>query len=226
MDIRTDLADDARSVLACARDVTLVVDGVGSAAGADCDARCDLRGTPVLTFPEDSDLALAALGQAVGEMTVTSGLGRPVDRDRRLVLVLAGRLRAAGVESCTCCPARHRTVRLPLERITLLDGERAHEVDLARFSDPRLALNRGHLQRTTEHANEVHGPELLQSVAVLLDRPPGSLLAASLAGVDREGCTLQWLDDLGSHRRRVPFAVPVRTPGELASALAAALDPH
>lgn len=226
MGARTDVADDARSVLACARDVTLVVDGAGVAAGADCDPRCDLRGTPVLTFPEDSDMVLAALGHAAAELTVTSGLGPPGAPDRRLVLVMAGRLQAAGVESCDGCSTPCRTVRLPLDRITLLDGERAHDVDVTRFGDPRLALNRGHLQRTAEHANEVHGEELRQSVAALIDRRPETLLAASLAEVDRDGCTVQWLDALGSHRRHVPFAVPVRTPGDLASALAAALDPH
>lgn len=223
---RSDPAVEARCILACALGLTLVVDGQRTTLEPQWDVRCDLAGAPRFSVPADSVVAAAAGRSLPAELTVASGLGAPGSPARRQVLVLAGVLRAGGTHGCRCCDERLQAVRLELDRVTLLDGSGgATEVELRRFADPDLALNRGHLQRTLEHANDVHEGELRRAVAALLELPESGLLAASLRDLDAEGCTVQWVDAEGSRLRRYRFPAPVRTPAELTRALRIVLPP-
>lgn len=209
----------ARSVLSCAEAVTLRVDEQREAyRDDDCEVTTDVHGSPVFSAAEGSALLAAAHSGASGVVEVASGLADPTAGGRRLDLFLQGRLvqRATG---CACCGDPRALVALDLTRVTLFCDDRPVPVDVDRFRDRRHVLNPGYLQRTAEHANDAHEPELRAAMAATFGVPVQSLLAASLDAVDPLGVELSWFDESGAHRQRMEFVHEVTSPQELGAAL-------
>lgn len=209
----------ARSVLSCARSMTLRVHEERQVLGDDdCDVTTDVHGSPVFSAPEGSALVAASHGGAVGVVEVVSGLSGPGADGHRLDLFLQGTLRQRGA-GCGCCGDPRALVGLDLTRVTLFRDDRPVPVDVDLFRDRRHVLNPGYLQRAVEHANDAHGPELRTAIATLVGAPVRSLLAAALVSVDPTGAELAWLDETGAHPHRVDFARAVTSPQELGAAL-------
>lgn len=208
----------ARSVLSCPSSVALRV-GAGAEEVHDetYDVSCDAHGTPVLAASETSALLGAARAEAGGVVEVTSGLGAPGSRERRLTLVLEGRLSVR--DGCACCGDAKSLVALEPTTVTLHREALAVPVEVVRFRDRRHVLNQGYLQRTAEHANDAHERELRSAMAATFGLPLQSLLAASLLRVDRSGVDVSWLDAAGAHTQRLDFLRTVSSPHELGAAL-------
>ncbi|WP_210440510.1 hypothetical protein [Nocardioides xinjiangensis] len=208
----------ARSVLSCPSAVTLRVDVDPAVEHEGCEVTTDVHGVPVFATAPGSALVAGAEHGRGAVVEVSSGLGAPATRERGLRLVMRGRLgrREAG---CRCCADDRALVAVELEAVTLLRGSLAVPVDVHEFRDRRHVLNEGYLQRTAEHANEAHEPELRTATAAALGLPVRTLLAASLRRVDPGGVEVAWVDEAGAHTRRLEFVQPVTTPQELDAAL-------
>ena len=87
---------------------------------------------------------------------------------------------------------------------------------LDEFLDPRLRLNRGHLQRALEHANDCHGDSLRDVVLQRTSTLDEELLDARMTSLTTGGVELAWIDLEGAHRAVVPFSRRARTVEELA----------
>ncbi|GAA1939728.1 DUF2470 domain-containing protein [Nocardioides hwasunensis] len=209
----------ARSVLSCPEAITLWV-GQAREAIADevYDVTCDMHGAPVFSAGDDSALLAAAHGGAVGMVEIASGLGDPTSAHRDLSLVLQGTLTQRDT-GCRCCGDPRSLVALELTSVDLLSDDATVTVDVSRFRDHRHVLNPGYLQRTVEHANTAHEPELRSAMASTFGIPLQSMLAASLMGVDPCGVDVAWLDAEGAHPHRLDFVRPVSSPQELGAAL-------
>ena len=219
------LAAAARSILACPRDVQLVVDGLDDVTAGLDDDRLEMQdrgGVPVFTCPAGSALALAAADRRGALLTLGSGLGADGSPDRDAALTLSGRLEAAGLEQCECCDETRLRVTLHLDFALLTrtgaDAVRLR-VPLAAFTSPGHDLNRGFLQRSTEHANLCHQAELRRAVATLTRARLGDVVGVHLADLRPDGVTLQWVDSTGGHRSRLRFPRPARTAHELGELL-------
>jgi hypothetical protein len=163
-------------------------------------------------------LLAAAHEGAEGLIEVSSGLGDPTSRERRLGLVLQGPLAVRG-SGCHCCGDTRSVVALEPSRVTLYRDTLAVPVDVDQFRDRRHVLNHGYLQRTVEHANDAHELELRTALATTFGLPLRRLLAASLLKVDPAGVDLSWLDEAGAHSQRLDFVRTVSSPQELGAAL-------
>ncbi len=209
----------ARSVLSCPATITLrVADADAALDDESYDVTCDVHGTPVFSATDSSALLAAARAGAGGVVEVTSGLGAPSSRERRLVLALEGRL-AVRDAGCRCCGDPRSLVAVELTGVTLHRDALEVPVDVTCFRDPRHVLNQGYLQRTAEHANDAHELELRSAMAATFGLPLQSLLAASLLRVDRSGVDVSWLDAAGAHTQRLDFLRTVSSPQELGAAL-------
>lgn len=228
---RTDpvrLAATARSILACPRDVQLVVDGVEditagldeAGEGAGLDLR-DVDGRPVFTCPAGTPLALAAADGRSALVTLTSGLGRPGSRTRDASVALAGRLAVADREECPCCDRVRDTVCLELDYVLLTvpgsrPGQRVQQpVPLPAYSSPAHRLNRGFLQRSVEHANNCHQDELRQAVAGTTDTRLHDVVGVHLANLRPDRVEVRWVDTVGAHARTLEFGRSAQTAAEL-----------
>lgn len=206
------LAAAARSILACPSDVQLVVDGVDDIAvglgGADLTLE-ESDGRPVFACPPDSALARAGLERRSALLTLTSGVGRPGEQSREASLTLAGRLETTGQEACECCTEVRAVVTVHLNFVLLCRGDEAgsqFRVPLSTFLAPEHGLNRGYLQRATEHATQCHQDELRRAVATTSNTRLGDVVGVSLDDLTPSGVTLNWVDTSGAHRRDVRFA--------------------
>jgi len=237
------LAAAARSILACPRDVQLVVDGIDDVtAGLDED-RLEMQdhgGRPVFSCPADSALAVAATDRRGALLTLGSGLGAAGSPDRDATLTLSGRLEAAGLEQCECCDEVRMRIALHLDFVLLTrtgppvpggpgvaggpgmaggpDAVRIR-VPLGAFTSPDHDLNRGFLQRSTEHANLCHQDELRRAIATLTQTRLGEVLGVHLTGLRADGVTLQWVDPTGAHLTALRFPHPAGSPQELGELL-------
>ncbi|GAA5118129.1 hypothetical protein GCM10023339_30210 [Alloalcanivorax gelatiniphagus] len=214
----TDAALIARSVLSCPSTITLRVDDAGPALEEGYEVTTDVHGAPVFSAAQGSALLAGAHQGAEGVVEVASGLGDPASRERALALVMRGRLARRGT-GCECCGDPRSLVAVELDEVTLMRGPLAVPVDLAEFRDRRHVLNQGYLQRTAEHANEAHEPELRTAMATTFGLPLRTLLAASLRRVDPRGVDVAWLDAAGAHTQRLDFVRTVSSPQELGAAL-------
>ncbi len=230
------LAETARSVLACASEVELVVDGTSLEldAGADPVASLglhDREGIPTFVCSLDSPVSFAGAANQSALIKVASALGAPGTADRELVLSIAGRLRTAGREECVCCPEVRDVVALDpgfvlLARVAA-DGsitERAR-VPLGAFRAATHQLNRGYLQRCTQHANDCHQDELRRAVAALSHTRLGDVIGVQLADLSATGAELRWVDAAGAHARAVTFPWPAATAEQLGDLLRSRLHP-
>lgn len=206
------LAGDARSILACPATASLVVEGHPDAIEEELEL-CDDGGTPMLFCPPGSPVVVAAAHRASALLTLTSGLGPRGGADRQDSLTLAGRLE----------PTAGEAIALHL-RFVLLDREEGrHRIPLAEFRSPAHRLNRGNLQRSTEHANECHQDELRQAVSQGTGTRPAELVGVQLTGLHPAGVEVEWVDLRGAHRQRIRFSEPAADLAELGELLRHAL---
>ncbi|MBM7519754.1 DUF2470 domain-containing protein [Nocardioides nitrophenolicus] len=229
LDVRR-LAAAARSILACPHEVQLVVDGLDDVTSGLDESVLEMQdhgGRPLLSCPADSALALAATDRRGALLTVTSGLGTPGSTDRDAMLTLSGRLDALGIEQCECCDELRMRVGLDLDFILLARAsapddapdETRVRVPLAAFTSPEHDLNRGFLQRSTEHANQCHQDELRRAVSALSQTRLGDVVGVQLTGLRAEGVELRWVDPTGAHRTLLRFPRPATSAAELGELL-------
>lgn len=226
----TPLAAAARSILACPDEVQLVVDGVDDILAGltvdDDDGRLglvDVDGHPVLSCPPDSALAWAA-GEGRGALlTLTGGVGAPGSPERDATLTIAGRLEASGTEECDCCSDVRATVTMKPSYVVLARPSQGPDtqlrVPLGAFCSPALQLNRGFLQRSTEHANRCHQEELRRAVATTTDSRVGDIVGVQLADLRPDRVDVRWVDRSGAHSHELVFARPATTARELGDLL-------
>lgn len=210
-------AELARSILACCTDAALTVDDFPAAGDDDDLGLRDVDGVPTFSCRSFSVLAQAGAAGSEALVNLSSGLGPEDGPDRAVTLTITGRLRAGIVEDCRCCGERRHDVHLQVGLVVLTraDGVQA-TVPLRAFLDPGLRLNRGHLQRAAEHANDCHRDDLVDVVLRRTDTPPEELLDARMTALSTRGVELAWIDRNGAHRASVPFSRTARTVEELA----------
>lgn len=212
------LAADARSILACPGEVSLVVEGDAHALDDEAGLR-DTCGTPTFVCPPGSPVLRAAVDGRNAVLSVGSGLGPRGGAERGDRLALAGRLQAVGVEECDCCQEVRHLVALELDAVVLVRGERGLRVPLEGFHSPRHELNRGHLQRSVEHANDCHQEELRQAVAHGTSTRPADLLGVRIARLSPADVVVQWVDGTGAHEQRIAFGHTARDLNDLGDLL-------
>ncbi|WP_436701315.1 hypothetical protein [Nocardioides sp. BYT-33-1] len=232
LDVRR-IAAAARSILACPAEVQLVVDGIDdpdTIAGGLDPAGLEMQdhgGRPLLSCPADSALATAATDRRGALLTLTSGLGAPGSADRDATLTLSGRLEALGLEQCECCDEVRMRVGIHLD-FALLSRASAPEhapdetrvrVPLGAFADTEHDLNRGFLQRSTEHANLCHQDELRRAVSSMTHTRLGEVVGVQLADLHAAGVTLHWVDLTGAHSAQLRFPRPAASAAELGDLL-------
>lgn len=219
LDVRR-LAAAARSILACPLEVQLVVDGlddVTAGLGSEPDAGAlemqDHGGRPVLSCPADSALAVAATDRRSALLTLTSGLGDAGSPERDAALTLSGHLDALGLEQCECCDEVRMRVGVQLDFVLLARAsapadapdETRVRVPLAAFTSCEHDLNRGFLQRSTEHANHCHQDELRRAISSMTRTRLGEVVGVQLTDLRPDGVELRWVDVTGAHRTELRF---------------------
>ncbi len=214
------VAADARSILACPSTVSLVIEGEEHAVGEDDDlGLSDHRGTPTFVCLPSSAVARAAADNRSALLTVTSGLGPRGGRERGDTLTLAGRLERTGAQHCDCCDELRHVVSLNLNFVLLAHPERQLRVPLEEFRSRAHHLNRGHLQRSVEHANDCHQEELRQAVGTGTGTRAGDLGGVRIARLTPSDVVIQWVDDSGAHEQVIAFARTARDLAELGDML-------
>ncbi len=195
----------ARSIMSCARDVDLSVQGLPDPlAGEPRLGMIDADGVPTFLCTPGGALAEAARSGAGAVVTVTGDL--PDDEVAGIWsrLSLAGTLRSVGIESCTCCVETRERLILDLDIIQLrrdLDGGEAKmRVQLSEFRSRAYALNPGYLQRAAIHARDAHQDELREAAAALTRVDPDQIAGAQLGSLTTGGLMLEWVDLQGSHQ--------------------------
>lgn len=229
LDVRR-IAAAARSILACPHEVQLVVDGIDDIDDGLLEMQ-DHGGRPVLTCPAGSPLAQAAAERRGALLTASSGLGAAGSPDRDATVTLSGRLDALGLEQCTCCDEVRMRVGLDLDFVLLqrcsapadAPAETRVRVPLSAFTDPAHDLNRGFLQRSTEHANLCHQDELRRAVSAMTQTRLGDVVGVHLVDLRADGVSLQWVDPTGAHRTELRFGGRATTAQELGDLLRAEL---
>ncbi len=121
------------------------------------------------------------------------------------MLTLAGRLERVAVEDCDCCQDVRHVVSLDLNFVLLERASRQHRVPLLEFRSLEHDLNRGHLQRSTEHANDCHQEELRQAVSTGTRTRPAELLGVRLVDLTPASVEVQWVDVQGAHWHVIEF---------------------
>lgn len=221
----------ARSILSCAVDVELDIDGVELVL--DDQERLgllDMEGTPGFLCEPERVVARSARAGTRATLTMVSGLA-PDSADAAehggwRLLVMHGRLRSVGVESCTCCVETRERVVLDLGRVELVDAADAVVVvPVPEFRSPAHALNRGYLQRAAEHTRDSHQLELREAAAGLTRSDVDLILGAQLVDLTAWGATLEWVDLIGAHQHPIWFPRVASTPNELAALLRNCLHP-
>ncbi|GAA1544193.1 hypothetical protein [Nocardioides humi] len=224
------IAAAARSILACPHEVQLVVDGIDDVSGGLEETGLEMQdhgGRPLLSCPADSALAVAATDRRGALLTLTSGLGADGSPDRDATLTLSGRLEAVGLEQCECCDEIRMRVSLQLDFVLLArasapedapEGTRVR-VPLGAFASHEHELNRGFLQRSTEHANLCHQDELRRAVSAMTQTRLGEVVGVHLTELSAEGVVLQWVDLTGAHSAELRFPHPAGSAHELGDLL-------
>lgn len=225
----TRLAADARSILACPATVSMVIEGEPQLVDGEAELGvADHRGVPTFVCRVNSPVARAAASHASALLTLASGLGPRGGQERRDTLTLAGRLERTGFEHCECCDEVRHVVSLDLNFVLLArpvpgaepgTPERQFRIPLEQFRSKEHVLNRGHLQRSIEHANDCHQDELRQAVSLGTNTRPADLVGVRLAHLTPSDVELQWVDVDGAHRQVVTFPRTARDLAELGEML-------
>jgi hypothetical protein len=228
------MAAAARSILACPADVQLVVDGVSDiCAGLDTYdpngepvlLMQEIHGTAAFSCPPRAALAVAAHAGSAATLTVRSGLGTPDSTDREATSTLTGNLQAEDGH-CGCCDEPRINVLLTPDLVVLgragSSGLRLR-IRVADYRSPTLDLNRGFLQRSTEHANACHQTELRHAVATRVGRSATAIAGVHLAGLRPDGVEIRWVDHTGAHSLALAFGATAANSHELGEMLRASL---
>lgn len=219
------VARAARSIVSCATDVEMVVDGAAVACGDDdVLGLADPHGAPSFSCHVDSVLADAAALRRSALVTLRSGLGRPGDPERATSVVLAGAMRVLGSDHCECCGDTRILVALDVTLVVLTHRgpqgeEQQRRVEVERYRSTSHQLNRGFLQRSVEHANDCHQDELRRAVSTSSGTRLGDVLGVRLTDLSTRGVEVAWVDPAGAHRTLVEFPSLARTPAELGELL-------
>lgn len=214
------LAGQARAVLSHPATAALEVEGLSHLDDVvDLTVR-DSGGVPTLTCPADSALALAAECGRSARLTLGAVAGSALSS---LTLTGTLRLRSAGGRRHGAAPASY-VVELVLASVTATAGRASRGVSLAGFRSPDHDLNEGYLRRVVEHTNEDHPAQLRHSVATARGLRPGTLAAAAIADLTRDGVELRWVDVDGAHAHRLWFQRPARSRAELSALLSRELS--
>jgi len=214
LDVRR-LAAAARSILACPHEVRLDVDGLDDDAGLP-EAVVELQdhgGRPVVSCSADAPLASAAGERRAALLRLTSGLGREGSPDRDATLTLSGRLEVLGLEQCECCDEIRTRVGLQIDAVLLSRASSPDDapdrlrvrVPVDAFASTEHDLNRGFLQRSTDHANLCHQDELRRAIASMTQTRAGEVVGVHLADLRPDGVVLLWVDVTGGHRTHLRF---------------------
>src|SRR5690606_26017867 len=120
-----------------------------------------------------------------------------------------------------CCDRGQVVLTLDVDHVLLHggDGNQTRPIEPRLYSRPELRLNRGYLERSAQHANHSHQPELRQAVALATGTRPNAIAAVQLEEVTPAGVLLAWVDSRGAHRASIDFDRVARTPEELATLL-------
>ncbi len=216
-----DVAAQARSILSCPADLTMTIDGRPTrfAPGAQVAAHED--GRPSFACHPDDAMSTAARRGATAVLTLDSGVTGSVGHAS---LVVTGRLVARGGFDCDCCgDVRERVDLEPVSVLLVLrpgtGPEEQIAVPLEEFRDRAHSLNRGHLQRSTEHANTCHQPELRLAVAALAQLHVADIAGVTLSDLSPRGVVIAWVTLDGAHQRALRFSRPARSVHDLGSLL-------
>ncbi|WP_232677017.1 hypothetical protein [Nocardioides sp. R-C-SC26] len=232
----TRLAAAARSILACPAGVNLVVEGVDDVlADADDLGMQDLGGVPVFSCAPGTALGRAAADRRRALLVLESGLGPVGSSDRGATLSLGGFLVHRGDDRCDCCEDVRERVELEVDMVMLtrtaerdtttsflLDVDERGlgvRVSLDEFASPAHALNRGFLQRSTEHANSCHQDELRRAVSTITGTRLAEVIGVSLRDLNPRSVQIQWVDTSGAHATSLDFAHTARSTDELGDLL-------
>jgi hypothetical protein len=220
-------AETARSILSCPAAIDVVVDGVSDPVSDDARlGMLDLDGAPTFSCRVGGTLSRAAAQGRGCVLTLASGLGAAGSPERDAFVALAGRLRRTGVEQCGCCEELRDLVAVDLDSIRLTCAGTRTAIAIADFAAGEHLLNRGYLQRATEHANDAHQSELRQAIASRLDRRAGDILGVSLTSLSSRGVEVRWVDRDGGHRTVLRFPYAATTPRQLGDLLRRQLHPR
>jgi hypothetical protein len=77
----------------------------------------------------------------------------------------------------------------------------------------------GYAARTIAHANSCHAGDLRRYISERFDLPEPVVAGAMLAGLDRHGAMLRWVDAVGAHTMTVEFGRSATCPRDLAGLL-------
>ncbi|HEX7738181.1 MAG TPA: hypothetical protein VF426_00885 [Marmoricola sp.] len=212
-------AEHARSILACASEIEISVDGEPLVYDDPIGLQ-DWSGIPTFVCRPDSALALASHDEREAWLTVTS----PLSCDESLLL--AGRLRHATTDLCDCCDAERAMVVIELDHVLLMRPRECTPITVDSFCDPSLQLNRGYLRRTELHINGAHDDHLRVAIARLIDQPLRTICGARVADLGPTGVGLQWIDEDGAHSAELRFDRAARDADELGRFLRHALHPE
>ena len=224
------LAAFARSILACPSSVELAVDGVPDAVnGREFLGAEDPAGEPMFSCLVDSPLARAGAAHRSALLTLGSALGPVGSSDRDASLTLAGRLETRDSQDCPCCEEVRDVVALDLDFVLLARPEplahggpardRQLRVPLEHFRSPTHCLNRGFLQRSTEHANDSHQDDLRRAISAITDTRLAGVVGVTLRNLLPHRVDVEWVDTTGSHRSVLTFPFRARAQAELGEML-------
>ena len=205
-----ELATQARTVVATARAITLMISGIGPVTTEDpvSFAQAD-DGVPTFLCEPDSRVC-PAIGQCA-VLRAEAGAG---------AVAMLGRLRRVGTRTVEGTVLD--VIALQPENVVLEPyGQRAarREVPIEAYLAAAFDQLRCRGERFATHTNRMHGSQLRAAVARRLGLPPGAIAAARLSRVDEYGVTIEWIGEPGADVLEVAFAAPARTAGELARRL-------
>lgn len=219
------VAARARSVLACPAGADLRRGGTSLPLAREVRSFSDDAGRPTLACSPGAALLVSAARREVVTLHLISGVRGSSGALESDVLDLTGRLILGGTDECAGCPEPHRVVVLDPSAVVLSVLGRTVPVPVADFLSAEHTLNRGHLQRTAEHASACHGDELRRAVSRRTGMPMGRLLGASLSALTAHGVELRWIDSDGAHVEQLRFPVPAQDAVALGRLLREHLDP-
>ena len=205
-----ELATQARTVIATARAITLMISGVGPVTTDDpvSFAQAD-DGVPTFLC-EPGSRVCPAIGQCA-VLRAEAGDG---------AVAMLGRLRRVGTRTVEGIVLD--VVALQPDNVVLEPcGQRAarREVPIEAYLAAGLDQLRCRGERFAMHANRMHGSRLRAAVARRAGVPQGAIAAARISRVDEHGVTIEWIGEAGGDVLDIAFATPARTAEEWARRL-------
>jgi Protein of unknown function (DUF2470) len=213
------LALQARTALADARSVTLLIEGVGRVPANSASVLLhDNDGLPTFLCDPGSPVTPAARRGCAAMLSV------PVrDHRQQLTVLVCGRLARLGAEEVD--GVQVDVVGLEPDQVVVEcdDPSRPNvlqycvPLELYRRATPDPLV--GCAARIIQHTNESHQDDLRRCVALRMGVCVDEIAGVTLAALDADGARLQWVDGAGSHTLRLGFPLRATTPPQLAGLL-------